>query len=175
MYTCINCEATAESWAGKCKSCDEWNVLVESTPQHQAETCRECSASLKPGQFFCTGCGLPTSSQAVEDLISRLPEKRKHGGARPNSGRPAKGDGPRVTKSFRLEGWAADHLAELATQRGESQADALHYVLRGDADREQLLDQVIGELAQALTIDRKASVSRTDIRNALALLEQLRR
>lgn len=35
-YTCQSCGAVTSKWGGKCESCNEWNTIVEETPQESA-------------------------------------------------------------------------------------------------------------------------------------------
>ncbi|MNS41376.1 hypothetical protein D3C72_737270 [compost metagenome] len=139
------------------------------------DNCRECQAALIPGQVFCTACGCPTHDDAVDELLAKLPAKKQRGGAREGAGRQPKGQGRRVTKSFRLEQWAIDRIEATAAATNATQADALMYIIEGDRERELMLEQAITELADALSVGRKENISRRDVRNALALLEQLRR
>ena len=55
VYVCSDCGGTSPKWLGKCPSCNAWNTLIESAPEHSAPTKNRFAALAKTAEVVTLG------------------------------------------------------------------------------------------------------------------------
>lgn len=182
QFICQNCEASYPKWAGKCENCDQWNTLVEQSPQSSGKSAvaRSSGRVLKP-QTMNSIAGNEEDARlktGFEDLDTVLGGGILSGGVLLMAGQPGIG---KSTLLLQIAGnigasqpvlyasgeESASQVKLRAERLGANTRDDLHFVASTSADdiaatiRSGVYKLVIIDSIQTLSLDEITSAPGT--------------
>lgn len=182
QFICQNCGASYPKWAGKCENCDQWNTLVEQSPQSSGKSAvaRSSGRVLKP-QTMNSIAGNEEDARlktGFEDLDTVLGGGILSGGVLLMAGQPGIG---KSTLLLQIAGnigasqpvlyasgeESASQVKLRAERLGANTRDDLHFVASTSADdiaatiRSGVYKLVIIDSIQTLSLDEITSAPGT--------------
>jgi DNA repair protein RadA/Sms len=182
QFICQNCGASYPKWAGKCENCDQWNTLVEQSPQSSGKSAvaRSSGRVLKP-QTMSSIAGNEEDARlktGFEDLDTVLGGGILSGGVLLMAGQPGIG---KSTLLLQIAGnigasqpvlyasgeESASQVKLRAERLGANTRDDLHFVASTSADdiaatiRSGVYKLVIIDSIQTLSLDEITSAPGT--------------